>query len=193
MNAMGQDSVLSHDAYTTEPVAGGLDFGGFGGDDVEDGAVGGDDVHICADVRDGTAACRKGLDRLQRDSSRGLIRLGGLVGGDGGVLGGELYAVGLAHRSKDNIDQGHETQASIARANTARTITPTLLFTQPDFTGFGPSQEFLPGGPIASSTVSSVQFQRCMSVSHAGSSSRIAAPSAPRLFIPAITLVIHAE
>ncbi|KAJ7104988.1 hypothetical protein C8R44DRAFT_746226 [Mycena epipterygia] len=50
MNAMGQDLVLSHDAYATEPVAGGLDPGGFGGDDVEDGAVGGDDVHVCTDV-----------------------------------------------------------------------------------------------------------------------------------------------
>ncbi|KAJ7105036.1 hypothetical protein C8R44DRAFT_858754 [Mycena epipterygia] len=94
----------------------GLDFDGFGGDDVEDGAVGGDDVHVCADVRDGTAACRKGLDC--RDSSRGLIRLGGTAGGDGGVLAGELYAVGLAHRSRDNIDEKRceaETQASIAR------------------------------------------------------------------------------
>ncbi|KAJ7077101.1 hypothetical protein C8R44DRAFT_755298 [Mycena epipterygia] len=46
----GPGLVLSHDAYATEPVAGGLDPGGFGGDDVEDGAVGGDDVHVCTDV-----------------------------------------------------------------------------------------------------------------------------------------------
>ncbi|KAJ7092177.1 hypothetical protein C8R44DRAFT_860955 [Mycena epipterygia] len=105
---------LSHNAYVTQLSGntGGPDFGGFGGDDVEDGAVGGDDVHICADSQ-----------TVTWEEQPAVMA----------VFGGELYAVGLAHRSRDNIGQRRcegETQAWIAHANTARTITPTLRFTR---------------------------------------------------------------